>query len=256
MARCDCNLLNATQLKLTFILFSQPLAVLRSTGPLFAYVEILFKWSESSRMDIPFLTFYMWTGIWLAFFLILYSVTEASVLIKYCGRFTEEILAFMVSIVFVASAFEELDTEVQDYYRMTYVALFMGTFVVSNIVNSFRTSRYITHILRELIADLAPAISIVLVSGLSYIVPSKSNDIERAPLPESSDYFATSSGRPWLILDVASTDWKSILICCIPGFLVSLLFVMESNIGMLLTCRAEMRLRPGKDFAKTNPSAH
>ncbi len=78
------------------LLGGQPLAVLRSTGPLLAYVKILYKWTDNYFSDMGFLPFYMYTGIWLGIFLVLYSFSEASVLIKYCGRYTEEILAFMV----------------------------------------------------------------------------------------------------------------------------------------------------------------
>ena len=176
----------------------QSLSVLRSTGPLLAYVKILYKWTQTA-FGIEFLYFYKWTGIWLGILLILYSITEVSVLIKYCGRFTEEILAFMVSLVFIYSAFEDLADHIQNKNPVSYFPLFISTFLVAYMVNEFRKSPYITYFMREFISDLAPAISIVLVSAFSYIKPSTQNAIDRAPMPTTGGYFQTTTGRPWYI---------------------------------------------------------
>ncbi len=73
---------------------------MRSTGPLYSYVKILSNWT-TENFPLDFLPFYMYTGIWLGAFLILYSLTEASMLIKYCGRYTEEILALMGKLSFL-----------------------------------------------------------------------------------------------------------------------------------------------------------
>ena len=47
----------------------QPMMINGGTGPVLAFTEILFKLSE--HLDVPFLTFNAWIGIWIAFFMIL-----------------------------------------------------------------------------------------------------------------------------------------------------------------------------------------
>jgi hypothetical protein len=235
---------------LTGIVYSlfggQPCAVLRSTGPLLSYVKILYSWT-SANFELEFLAFYMYTGIWLGGFLILFSLTESSVLIKYCGRFTEEILALLVSFVFIFNAVQRLAEEVE-VYDMTFVVLFISTFLLSNVVGTFRKSRYITRLLREFISNLAPAISIVVVTAFSYSVPSKSDEIERTPMAaDISKPFTTTTGRPWFV-DGSGISPSDIFLCFIPGFLVALLFMTEASVGMLLTCRPEMKLRKGSPY--------
>ena len=154
-------------------------------------------------------------------------------------------------MVFIWTAVEKMVTKVDDTsdYDLSFVALFVGTFLVSNAVNSFRKSRYINAYVREFVSDLAPAISIIALTALSYSVPTRSDEVRRAPVPAltGKDFFSTTTGRDWLV-DGSAFSPKQILMCILPGFFVSLLFMVESNIGMLLTCRPEMKLRKGSPY--------
>ncbi len=97
--------------------------------------------------------------------------------------------------------------------------------------------------LRDFVSNLAPALTIVVVTALSYCVPSRSDQIQRTRVnaPFAADR------RPWLV-DDSGVGWRSKLLCCIPGFLVAVLFMTEASVGMLLTVRPEMKLRKGSPF--------
>ena len=226
---------------------SLSIGVFRSTGPLLAYVKILYKWSADNYGSLDFLLFYAWTGIWLGIWLTVAAVAEVSVLTRYCGRFTEEILALMVSMVFVVSACEELTAEITQTYDLSFVCLFMGTFSVSSVLSRANKSRFITKIMRQLITDLAPALSIVLLTGLSYSVPEKSKEILRVPMSTEPEPFSTTTGRSWLV-NMWAVGWQEILFCAIPGLFLFLLYITEANIGALLTCRPGSKLRSGPPY--------
>jgi len=72
-----------------YALFSgQPLIILGGTGPLLVFTVILYE--ICGDYDIPFLPTYAWVGVWTA--VLLLSLTNASNLMRYFTRFTDEIL--------------------------------------------------------------------------------------------------------------------------------------------------------------------
>ncbi|UPR02734.1 bicarbonate transporter [Chloropicon primus] len=213
---------------------SLSLGVYRSTGPLLSYIKILYRGS----IELPFLLFYVWTGLWLGFFLVIGGLFEASVLMKFCGRFTEEVLAMMVSMVFIVSAIEDLAIQIGEAYDLSYVTLFVGTFGLSTFFARANGSRFARKIIRSLITDLAPAISFLVMTGFSFAVPGR-DPVARVPMGETGGTFSQLSLLP------VSIQWNQALFCAIPGFLVALLFMIESNVGALLTCRPELKLRKG-----------
>ena len=50
-------------------------------------------------------------GFWTAFFLVIYALTEASVLMKFSTRFSEETFGFFISIAFAFDAIKPLFEE-------------------------------------------------------------------------------------------------------------------------------------------------
>jgi len=81
-----------------YALFSgQPLVILGGTGPLLIFTVILYRLCES--MEIPFLATRAWVGLWTGLLLILLSVTDASCLMRFFTRFTDEIFAALPWLV-------------------------------------------------------------------------------------------------------------------------------------------------------------
>ncbi|XP_044520466.1 anion exchange protein 4 isoform X3 [Gracilinanus agilis] len=86
-----------------FCLFSgQPLTILSSTGPILVFERILFSFSRNHGLD--YLPFRLWVGIWVAFFCLVLVATEASVLVRYFTRFTEEGFCALISLIFIYDA--------------------------------------------------------------------------------------------------------------------------------------------------------
>ncbi|XP_022107670.1 sodium bicarbonate transporter-like protein 11 isoform X2 [Acanthaster planci] len=100
---------------LFFCLFGgQPLIVMLTTAPLAIYIKIIYSICEDFELD--FLTMYALVGFWNTLFLCLYSVCDASCLMKWSTRSTEEIFALFISIAFCVDAFKDLANNFKKNY--------------------------------------------------------------------------------------------------------------------------------------------
>ncbi|NWS85284.1 S4A4 protein, partial [Toxostoma redivivum] len=90
-----------------FCLFSgQPLTILSSTGPVFVFERLLFSFSQDHSLD--YLEFRLWIGLWVAFFGVVLVATEASHLVRYFTRFTEEGFCALISLIFIYDSLKKM----------------------------------------------------------------------------------------------------------------------------------------------------
>uniref|UniRef100_A0A8C2TMC6 Anion exchange protein n=1 Tax=Coturnix japonica TaxID=93934 RepID=A0A8C2TMC6_COTJA len=90
-----------------FCLFSgQPLTILSSTGPVLVFERLLFSFSEDYGLD--YLEFRLWIGLWVAFFGLALVATEASHLVQYFTRFTEEGFCALISLIFIYDSLKKM----------------------------------------------------------------------------------------------------------------------------------------------------
>ncbi|XP_006891223.1 PREDICTED: anion exchange protein 4 [Elephantulus edwardii] len=81
------------------LMAGQPLTILSSTGPVLVFERLLFSFSRDYGLD--YLPFRLWVGIWVATFCLVLVATEASVLVRYFTRFTEEGFCALISLIFI-----------------------------------------------------------------------------------------------------------------------------------------------------------
>jgi hypothetical protein len=72
------------------------------TGPVLAVTTVLYNMSQS--LDIPFLTFNAWVGLWVALYLLVAAFVDLNKLMKHATRFTDEIFAMLVASIFILDA--------------------------------------------------------------------------------------------------------------------------------------------------------
>ncbi|XP_039398236.1 electrogenic sodium bicarbonate cotransporter 1 isoform X2 [Mauremys reevesii] len=97
-----------------FCLFAgQPLTILSSTGPVLVFERLLFNFSKDH--DFDYLEFRLWIGLWSAFQCLVLVATDASFLVKYFTRFTEEGFSSLISFIFIYDAFKKM-IKLADYY--------------------------------------------------------------------------------------------------------------------------------------------
>ncbi|KAF4074356.1 hypothetical protein AMELA_G00238620 [Ameiurus melas] len=88
------------------LLAGQPLTILSSTGPVLVFERLLFNFSRDNEFN--YLEFRLWIGLWSAFFLLLLVATDASFLVQYFTRFTEEGFSSLISFIFIYDAFKKM----------------------------------------------------------------------------------------------------------------------------------------------------
>jgi sodium bicarbonate transporter 10 len=80
----------------------QPLTVIGSTGPVLVFETILFDICTSFELD--YLSFRTWVYLWTAIILLVMVMTDASALVSYITRFTEECFATLIAVIFIYEA--------------------------------------------------------------------------------------------------------------------------------------------------------
>ncbi|XP_054642056.1 sodium-driven chloride bicarbonate exchanger-like isoform X1 [Dunckerocampus dactyliophorus] len=108
------SLFGASLTGIAYSLFAgQPLTILGSTGPVLVFEKILFKFCQ--EYGLSYLSLRTCIGLWTAFFCIVLVATDASSLVCYITRFTEEAFASLICIIFIYEALEKL-VHLGDHY--------------------------------------------------------------------------------------------------------------------------------------------
>lgn len=77
----------------------QPLTILGSTGPVLVFETIVYDFCGA--MDWNYLAFRFWIGTWIAVILLVLVAIDASALVCYITRFTEENFATLIAFIFI-----------------------------------------------------------------------------------------------------------------------------------------------------------
>ncbi|XP_041089686.1 electrogenic sodium bicarbonate cotransporter 4-like isoform X1 [Polyodon spathula] len=90
-----------------FCLFAgQPLIILSSTGPILIFEKLLFDFSKGN--DIDYMEFRLWIGLHACLQCLVLVATDASFIIKYITRFTEEGFSTLISFIFIYDAIKKM----------------------------------------------------------------------------------------------------------------------------------------------------
>ncbi|XP_031722241.1 sodium-driven chloride bicarbonate exchanger-like isoform X4 [Anarrhichthys ocellatus] len=101
------SLFGASLTGVAYSLFAgQPLTILGSTGPVLVFEKILFKFCAD--YGLSYLSLRTSIGLWTAFMCLVLVATDASSLVCYITRFTEEAFAALICIIFIYEALEKL----------------------------------------------------------------------------------------------------------------------------------------------------
>ena len=237
-----------------YALFSgQPLIILGGTGPLLVFTMILYDICRHKNVDIPFLPTYAWVGVWTAISLLILSLTNASNLMRYFTRFTDEIFAALISIIFIHSAVDALVAIVVSVYSeesrdhdaaLVPLLLAMGTFYLASNMTAFRRSRYLHPKIREFFADFGPSISMGIMLAIAVFW---FHDVEYGKLVAPDSFRPTLEGRPWLVnlFDAPVIVWFASIV---PALLVTVLVYMDQNITARLVNSPDHKLTKGEAY--------
>jgi len=231
-----------------YALFSgQPLIILGGTGPLLVFTAILFKLCND--FSVPFLPTYACVGLWTAVLTLLLAATDASCLMRFFTRFTDEIFAALISVIFIYEAIKALMIIFQDLGEKQHhdtallsLLLALGTFYIANNLSGFRRSRYLLPQLREFFADFGPTIAMATMTLIAFWLHEVY--LEALPTPEK---FGTTQGRPWLVDPLEAPRWVW-LASAVPALFATMLVFLDQNITARLVNSPDHRLQKGESY--------
>ena len=127
----------------------QPLIILGGTGPMLVFTWFMYLLCGQLGIGDYFLETLAWVGLWSALFLFILAATDASCLMRYFTRFTDEIFAALISMIFIYAALEKLWEIVDEVYSgesdghdeaLVPLLLAIGTFYIAMSLSRFRRS--------------------------------------------------------------------------------------------------------------------
>lgn len=229
-----------------FALFSgQPLTILGGTGPIVIFTGLLY--TICGQLKLPFLTVYAWVGIWSGIILLISAFTDASVLMKYFTRFTDEIFAALISVIFIVEAIKDIastfgPTGFGLSSAFFSVILALGTFILSRSLKSFTKTPYLRKWLRTFISDFGPALAILIMTAIA--LNFSSVQLSTPKVPET---FGTTSGRAWQV-DLFNVPTWVIFAAIGPAILASILLFLDQNITTRLVNSPDYKLKKGGGY--------
>jgi mannitol/fructose-specific phosphotransferase system IIA component (Ntr-type) len=238
-----------------YALFSgQPMIILGGTGPLLIFTMILYNLCVSYQIE--FLAAYAWVGLWSGLFLLILAATDASCLMKFFTRFTDEIFAALISIIFIYAALEKLfegfdDMELAEHHATAVLTLLLalGTLYIANSLSRFRKSRYLSPWTREFLSDFGPTIALIAMTFAALWMHDV--DLKQLPTPETvqpTRMVEAADGsmepRSWLVSLTDVPGWVPFA-AIVPALLVTVLVFVDQNITARLVNSPDHKLKKG-----------
>lgn len=230
----------------------QPLVILGGTGPLLVYTWLLYVLCGQLGLEEYFLETRAWVGLWTGLLLLVLAATDASCLMKYFTRFTDEIFAALISIIFIYAAVEALAHIVSNVYQVDRVShdqalvpliLAMGTFFIAFGLSRFRRSRYLLPQVREFLADFGPTLAL---AAMTLAAVTWFHDVETTTLP-APDAIQPTIERSWLVNPFAAPGWVW-LAAIGPAILAAVLVFLDQNITARLINSRDHKLQKGEAY--------
>ncbi|XP_032385619.1 anion exchange protein 3 isoform X1 [Etheostoma spectabile] len=256
------------------LLGGQPLLIIGFSGPLLVFEEAFYKFCQAQNFE--YLTGRVWIGFWLIFIVLVIVAVEGSFLVRYISPFTQEIFAFLISLIFIYETFSKLfkvfkehplmsmypsdstpDSELQQAdgailnqpnTALMSMVLMMGTFLVAFFLRKFRNSRFLGGKARRIIGDFGIPISILVSVLVDYSVTDTYTQKLNVPpgfsvtSPDKRGWFISPFGdkRPFPTWMMGAS--------IVPAILVFILIFMETQITSLIVSKKERRLVKGSGF--------
>jgi mannitol/fructose-specific phosphotransferase system IIA component (Ntr-type) len=227
-----------------------PLIILGGIGPLLIFTIILYQLCRDIGLGDQFLGVYGWVGLWTSVLTILLAVTNASNLMRYFTRFTDEIFSALMSLIFIYKAIEALVdgfalAELQgtsNEKALLALVLAVGTFYIAMTLAGFRRSKYLFPWMREFLADFGPSIALGCMVGAAWWLGS------RATLDTLEVSGAGGAVRSGLLVDLWSVPMWVKLAAIGPAILAAVLVYLSQNITSRLVNSPQNKLVKGESY--------
>ncbi|MCA9261310.1 MAG: PTS sugar transporter subunit IIA [Planctomycetales bacterium] len=228
------------------LIAGQPLVMIGGTGPLLVFTTILFQLCR--QWETPFLPTYAWVGLWTSGFVLALAAVDASVLMRYFTRFTEEIFSGMIALIFIyeairslAEIFQNLDAR-NHATALLSLLLALGTFYIAMSLSRMRRSHYLRGWMREFLADFGPTIALAAMA----LVAVQLHEVSLKSL-DAPETVATTGGRPWRVDMWAAPVWAR-WAAAGPALFAAVLVFLDQNITVRLVNSRDHHLQKGEAY--------
>uniref|UniRef100_A0A672KR55 Anion exchange protein n=1 Tax=Sinocyclocheilus grahami TaxID=75366 RepID=A0A672KR55_SINGR len=238
------------------LLAGQPLIILSSTGPVLVFERLLFNFSRDH--DFDYLEFRLWIGLWSAFFCLVLVATDASFLVQYFTRFTEEGFSSLISFIFIYDAFKKMLKLAHYYpinsdYKMDYVTQYDCMCMAPTDGKTWYISFSDHHGTNKAGLEWFGFVNSKLIMTLLFVsckhLPSALTanfcDPQTALL---SNPQPTSPNRGWFVPPFGGNPWWVYLAAALPALLVTILLFMDQQITAVIVNRKEHKLKKGAGY--------
>ncbi|KAM8857781.1 anion exchange protein 3 isoform 2-T2 [Synchiropus picturatus] len=252
------------------LLAGQPLLIIGFSGPLLVFEEAYYKFCQAQNFE--YLTGRVWIGFWLIIIVLVIVAAEGSFLVRYISPFTQEIFAFLISLIFIYETFSKLFKVFKEHPLLSWyptdptpspsfqdvinqpntallsLVLMIGTFFLAFFLRKLRNSRFLGGKARRIIGDFGIPISLLVSVLVDYSIP----DTYTQKLNVPSGFSVTSPDkRGWFISPFGDKQpfptWM-MGASVVPALLVFILIFMETQITSLIVSKKERRLVKGSGF--------
>ncbi|KAM9296269.1 band 3 anion transport protein [Gastrophryne carolinensis] len=259
----------AAQGVLFCLLGAQPLLILGFSGPLLVFEDAFFSFCESQ--GIEYIVGRVWIGIWMIIIVIIVVACDGSFLVRFISRFTQEIFAFLISLIFIYETFANLAKiffahPLQGYYNestmlqpdypqpntaLLSLVLMSGAFFIAYFLRQFKNSSFFPGKLRRIIGDFGVPIAILIMVTVDFFI--KDTYTKKLALPKGLSV-SLPEKRGWFIppmgLNATANPFPvwMMFASVVPALLVFILIFMESQITTLIVSKPERKAIKGSGF--------
>ncbi|KAL1520700.1 hypothetical protein AB1Y20_022269 [Prymnesium parvum] len=235
------------------LLGTQPLLIIRPTGPITAILTKLDTLADTLSVDIDQLL--AATGVCVSVLMFTIAFTGVSTHIQRLTPFTHEIFACFVCSIYLYDGISDvvhrfmvnnLENFAVSLFDLNLALLVFG---LSVQLQGARRWAFFPSKLRAVIADYAVTIAVVSATLCSYGLDVVSAEVLRIRLPAS--FAPSNEERPWYSASLATasmTTWLAAAMAAVP---ISFFFYMDQGISALLCQLPELGLRRGTYFHST-----
>jgi hypothetical protein len=229
-------------------LAGQPMTFVAPTGLTLSFIGALSAWTIKS--GVPFLPMYAWCGCWTALYLAVLASFNASGLIRYCTRFTEDVFNALLAFNFVSEGFSPVRKVIGTSLASSKGAADAllaanaagGTCLACRAFAGAPKTRFFTARARSLLADFGPAATIVFASSL-FSLPSvrKLGSLKRLTLGAPRE-------KLFSLVDMGALSLKYRLLAAIPAVFLATLFFLDQNITVRTVNSPQNKLKKGAAY--------
>uniref|UniRef100_A0A8C9QQE7 Anion exchange protein n=1 Tax=Spermophilus dauricus TaxID=99837 RepID=A0A8C9QQE7_SPEDA len=277
------SLFGASMTGIAYSLFAgQPLTILGSTGPVLVFEKILFKFCKDYTLS--YLSLRACIGLWTAFLCIVLVATDASSLVCYITRFTEEAFASLICIIFIYEAIEKLIHLAETYpihmhSQLDHLSLYYCRCTLPenpnnhtlqywkdhNIVTaevhwdnltvsvSLGTKLFPTifnlqkHCSNPFLCQVRSMVSdfAVFLTIFTMVIIDFLIGVPSPKLQVPSVFKPTRDDRGWFISPIGPNPWWTVIAAIIPALLCTILIFMDQQITAVIINRKEHKLKKG-----------